>query len=70
MRFFFSMFLKVLKIFLAIPLLTENIKSKPVLFIVTGASETVSNEAIKTLPLAADKPTKYYQNNQTQKYIY
>ena len=64
------MFLKVLKIFLAIPLLIENIKSKPVLFNVTGASETVSNEAIKTLPLAADKPTKYYQNNQTQKYIY
>ena len=64
------MFLKVLKIFLAIPLLTENTKSKPVLFIVTGVSETVSNEAIKTLPLAADKPTKYYQNNQTQKYIY
>ena len=60
------MFLKVLKIFLAI----ENIKPKPVLFIVTGALETVSNEAIKTLPLAPDKPTKYYQNNQTQKYIY
>ena len=50
--FFFSLFLKV---YFAIPVLTENIKLRFALVILTGAQITVANKAIKMLPLHADK---------------
>ena len=46
-----------------------NTERRLALVFPTGATIT-AHEAIETLPVAADKPINFYQNDQTLQYIY
>ena len=46
-----------------------NTERRLALVFPTGAAITVAHEAIETLPVAADKPINFYQNDQTLQYI-
>ena len=47
-----------------------NTERRLALVFPTDATITVAHEAIETLPVAADKPINFYQNDQTLQYIY
>ena len=67
---FFFFFMLFLTIFFHNPVEIKNARLKNVLSIPTGAPITVANDAIKMLPLVADKKLKIYQNSQKKQYIY
>ena len=56
--------------FLVIPVVREKIKGKLAPAIPTGASTTLLEEIIQTLPFVALKTIKFCRYNQKQQHIY
>ena len=53
-----------------IPVEIENAILKLALAIPTGATITVANDTIETIPVVIDKTINDFQNNQNKQYIY
>ena len=71
--YFFFLFRVVFNNFFTMPIDIENARPKLAFAIPTGAPIIIANDAIKMLPLVANKTMikiKFYQNNQKKQDIY